>query len=212
MRLGQSEDRETGASAAPGPESSNTGFRRLGGAMVGTQISDPEDMQEALSRYVCESAPQDIREAVSRFAVDVVRRYGFADTKKGTLTRASKIAHFATWSVENGLPLEVESIFTSAVIEQFALSRDLSQHGIKALRPFLRRVGEKLVPHLCPPRPPLHQRSKAATPVTEAQARSYLALGAAQGTQPQRDRLTACVCLSAGAGLSSGETPTRSRM
>ena len=170
--------------------------------MVGdAQDFDREDTERALSEYLCVSAPPEHREAVSRFAVDVVKRYGFGRNKRDTRNRVSKVAQFATWCIDNGLPLEVERAFSFENIEQFALSEHQNRSAGSSIRPFLRRIGEQLVPHVCPPRAPLQGRSKAAPAVTDAQAELYLTVASAQGTAARRDRLTSCVCLSAGAGL-----------
>jgi integrase len=105
-----------------------------------------------------------------------------------------------------GLSLAPQALLSEAVIERFALqgAGGLSPASVRTLRTNLRAL-QRSHERYPQPRPVPLSRERAKAPYTEAEIDGYLRLAAAQGTEGQRMRATALICLGAGAGIIAGE-------
>jgi integrase len=120
------------------------------------------------------------------------------DRAKNLLWAASKLAEYG---MGVGLEPEPAVLLHPSVIERFAAhAPGISGPARRTLRTNLRFLGRKVVPQLHPADAPL-PRERAKAPYTAAEIEGFLALAGAQPTRARRMRVSALVCLGAGAGL-----------
>jgi integrase len=126
---------------------------------------------------------------------------GSVGRAKAFLFASSRLGAFAE-SV--GLELSAEVVFTPSVIERCChpAVTAMSAATRRTLRSNLVAIARGLFPG--PPAVPLG-RERAKAPYSRAEIACYLALADAQPTARRRHRLSALVCLGAGAGLVGGD-------
>jgi integrase len=116
---------------------------------------------------------------------------------KAFLFAASRLGAFGETV---GLPLETEVLLTASVIERLCHPETtaMSAPTRRTVRTNLRALARRVRPEA--PIPALG-RERAKAPYSRAEIAHYLALADAQGTEGRRQRASALVSLSAGAGL-----------
>lgn len=153
-----------------------------------------------VSGYIAAWRPSAAPPPAAAFARQVVAAASPADrTRAKDLLWAADT--LASWAVPLGLELSPRVLLHPSVIERFAAhAPGLSGTTRRTLRTNLRFLGRRVVPDLHPLDAPL-PRERAKTPYSDAEIAGYLALAAAQPTRARAMRVTALVCLGAGAGL-----------
>ncbi len=153
------------------------------------------DAATVIARY----NPPSLAPEVAAFARELVAAAAPLDAKRAEslLYAAGKLGTFAA-SV--GLELSAEVCLSPGVVERFAAVVDLSATTRRTARANLRFLRRQVLPHL-PPEPLPLSRERAKRPYSATELAEFLALCDAQPTKLRRSRLTALVCLGAGAGL-----------
>jgi integrase len=136
-------------------------------------------------------------------AVVVTAAPGDPHRARALLWAAAKLAVFGA-SV--GLDARAEVLLHPSVIERAAVigAVDASPAARRTLRTNLRYLAARVVPELAYRPAPL-SREHAKAPYTPAELADYLALADAQPTVARRMRLSALICLGAGAGLAGAD-------
>ena len=152
-----------------------------------------------LARMIERFSPRLVSAEAARFAKELT-----SAAKPETATRA-KAFLFATsrlgaFAESVGLELVPEVVLCDSVIERLCHPKTtaMSQPTRRTVRSNLRAIARELRPG--PPSVAL-SRERAKDPYTEAEVACYLSLADAQPTEGRRQRASALVCLSAGAGL-----------
>jgi hypothetical protein len=103
-----------------------------------------------------------------------------------------------------GLEPEAAVLLSPSFVERFVTEAmaGRSPTRLRSVRTNLRFVGRKVLPKAWPPDPLALPRNRSKAPYTSAEIAAYLRLADAQPTQLRRYRLSALICLGAGAGLS----------
>jgi hypothetical protein len=154
-------------------------------------------VEDTIARY----QPTSVGEEAAGFARLAVGKAGPTSRSraKSLLFAASRLGGFGLIC---GLELTDEVLFHPSVIERFIVvgCDEWSSATRRTLRTDLRFLARAVDPG-CGPAPVALSRERAKTPYTGAQLAAYLALADAQPTSARRHRLSALVCLGAGAGL-----------
>lgn len=161
--------------------------------------TDPAHIDVCIARYRALGAPTAVRAKVTAFARLVVAQ-ARPDSVDMARRALSHVAGLATWALRMGMPLEPADLLHPHTIERYIMTIR-RRAGARSIRSVVRRIGERVNPQAFPPPPPPLSRLGAAHPYTDAEIAAYLALAAAQPTPLRRMRLTAVICLAAGAGL-----------
>ena len=154
----------------------------------------------------------EVRRSVSGFRSDSVPAEA-ADFARAVVAAAgppskarAKALLFATsrlgaFGASRGLELSPEVLLHPSVIERFCTIglTTVSAASRRTVRTNLRYVAARVLPAGAGPMPLPRERAKA--PYEKAEIAAYLALADAQPTVARRQRLSALVCLGAGAGL-----------
>jgi integrase len=103
-----------------------------------------------------------------------------------------------------GLEPDEEVLLSPSFIERFITDAmaGRSPTRLRSVRTNLRFVGRRVVPKAWPPDRLALPRNRSKAPYTSAEITAYLRLADAQPTELRRNRLSALICLGAGAGLS----------
>ncbi|HVA60396.1 MAG TPA: hypothetical protein VNG13_07645 [Mycobacteriales bacterium] len=164
--------------------------------MNGLPVLDPT-VAAAIDRW----RPWSLPEPAITFARSVVAAAGppSAERARNLLWATGKLAAFG---VSVGLCCEPEVLLHPSVIERFAVAgcATASPAARRTWRTNLRFVASRVGPPSAPP-PARLPREKAQVPYTSADIAGYLGLADAQPTLARRMRLSALICLGAGAGL-----------
>jgi integrase len=150
-------------------------------------------------------APASLSSQAAAFARSAVARAAprTRERAKALLYAAGRLAAFGE-SV--GMELSAEALLAEATIERFILTgcRAVSAATRRTLRTNLRALARAHRAHPSP-QPAALPRERAKAPYEEAEIDGYLRLAAAQPTEARRMRVTALICLGAGAGLVGAE-------
>jgi hypothetical protein len=103
-----------------------------------------------------------------------------------------------------GLEPDAAVLLSPSFVERFVTDAmtGRSPTRLRSVRTNLRFVGRRVVPKAWPPDPLALPRNRSKAPYASAEISAYLRLADAQPTELRRYRLSALVCLGAGAGLS----------
>ena len=163
--------------------------------------SKEEPASAAVTAAIASWRPRSVPEPAACFARTVVAAAapGTAPRARTLLWACAKLAVFASTV---GLALDPQLLLTPSVIERCVLvgERQASQAARRTLRSNLRFVAARVAPGALPTPTPL-PREPAKAPYSAAQIAAYLALADAQPTVSRKMRLSALICLGAGAGL-----------
>jgi integrase len=117
-------------------------------------------------------------------------------------------ARLAAFGQSVGLEPRAELLLVPSTVERF-VAVGLAQAPVsrrRSVRSNLRFVARRAGPAGCwPPEPFAYQRSRVKAPFTSGEIEAFLALAGAQPTIARRHRLSALVCLGAGAGICGAE-------
>jgi len=141
---------------------------------------------------------------VARFANDVVDRCGpLEDQRRKALLFA--VGKLGAYCSAIGLELDAELCLSSEVIERFIVVSDQTLSGPtrRTLRTNLRFVARRVL--VSAPGPVALSRERSKEPYLPAEIAAFLSSADAQPTPARRHRLSALVCLGAGAGLIGAE-------
>lgn len=164
--------------------------------------TDPAHIDARIGRYWARGAPAHVQAEVTAFARLVVAQAGPASVLAAGRF-LSHVAGLAGWALRVGMPLETGHLLHPDTIERYAAS--IRCRGARNARTALRRVGESVNPQAFPPSPAPLGGAGVDLPYSDAEIAGYLALAATQPTLLRRMRLTAIICLSAGAGVTAPE-------
>lgn len=149
--------------------------------------------------------PTSLPEPAASFARLVVTMAapGSAARARALLWACGQLAVFADTV---GLPLEPQRLLVPSVIERCVLvgRQQTSRAVLRTLRSNLRWVATRVAPGGLP-QPARLPREPAKAPYSATQIAAYLALADAQPTVSRRMRLSALICLGAGAGVVGSE-------
>jgi integrase len=150
-------------------------------------------------------APKSLSVQAADFAREVV-----AQAAPGTPARARALLfaafRLAVFGESVGLELSPGVLLCPAVIERFIVQSagTISPATRRTLRTNLRALARALEAHP-QPTPVALPRERSKPPYSDAEIAGYLALAGAQPTPARRMRVTALICLGAGAGLIGSE-------
>lgn len=140
------------------------------------------------------------------FAQEVVRA-----GKPVSAVRARTLLWSAAALAEFGLSVGLEAV-PQVLLHPSAIERFITVGLSKApaarrrsVRTNLRFLSRRVIPQLSPPQPVALPRSRAKDPYTSEEMESFLALARSQPTQARAMRLSALLCLGAGAGLTGAD-------
>ncbi len=114
------------------------------------------------------------------------------------------MAMLGVWCVQQGIPLDVETVFDPDTCARFIEASDglLTDRSLSAYRGFLRRLGPALTKHApWEPRPMPLDRIALPPPYSESEQTMIVRAGWQQATQRQSRAARAVVSLGLGAGL-----------
>lgn len=115
------------------------------------------------------------------------------------------LASLVAWCVAEHVPVDAAHVFSPATYERwFSSLTGFSESSRSSYRGRIRALAYVHAPHLQPPSPAIAKKSASTKPpYAEGEIARWLACARAQPTAHGRARLTALICLGAGAGCSA---------
>jgi hypothetical protein len=112
------------------------------------------------------------------------------------------VAKLASFATSHGVPLSAEMVFHTSVIERYLSTEatKLAPATARTVATNLKAAARLLIEDPSPKRK-RHPREMAKMPYSASEIEHYLTLAAWQPTESRRMRITALICLGAGAGI-----------
>ena len=124
---------------------------------------------------------------------------------------ARAVTDITLWSLDRGLPLDVEALFVEENVEHFTSMglRHLAGHSRASYRSAMRRIARAITTKApWPAPPPTYSRNTLGEPYTEFEIGWLRDIAVSQLTEERRRAALAVWCLSYGAGLRGPEFGT----